>query len=109
MSRIRLSVRLPWHGDTSRENILHVAKLADAAGFHSAWVGDHVVYPVAATASRNDSTKGGGYPSHLMGLPTFEPLSVLAFAAAVTTRLQLGTGCLIVSERQPLLGDWVIG
>jgi probable F420-dependent oxidoreductase len=69
-------------------------------GFESLWVAEHVVlfddyaskYPYADTGR----FPGGGDSGLL------EPLTALAYVAATTTRLRLGTGICLVGQRNPV-------
>lgn len=78
-----------------------VAGTAEACGFSTLWAGEHVVM-----VDRPDST----YPYHPGGriaLPSdvdwLDPLAVLGAAAAVTSRIQLATGVLLVAEHNPVV------
>jgi probable F420-dependent oxidoreductase len=73
--------------DRSRRTaLLDFARRAEALGFDSVWVTDHLL--------RADQ---------FYGVAWMEPMSVLKFVAAVTDRVRLGTGILIVSLRDPVL------
>jgi len=64
-----------------------MARAAEDLGFDSVWVSDHVVVPV-----------GSSYiPEHML-----EPLATLAFLAAETSHVRLGTSVLIVPYRNPV-------
>lgn len=103
MSKLQLAIRIPWSGRIDRADVLEIARIADDAGYHSGWVGDHVVYPMS-TESRNPSVPGDGrYPESVMAAPTHEAFTSLAFVAAATERLQLGVGCCVLPQRQPLV------
>ena len=73
---------------------------AEARGFESIWVAEHVVlfdsydsvYPYAA-----DGRFPGGGDTGLL-----EPLTALTFLAAVTDRIRLGTGICLVPQRNPV-------
>ncbi len=73
---------------------------AEERGFHSVWLGEHVVlfdeyassYPYAS-----DSRIPLGGESGLL-----EPLTALAFMAAETRRVRLGTGICLVPQRNPV-------
>ena len=98
---MRIGVHLPHVGDqATRETLLSFAKRAEALGFDSLWVSDHVVIP------RDYESR---YPYHASGrltwsdLPLLEPLSTLLFVAAVTERVQLGTTVLVLPMRNPVL------
>jgi probable F420-dependent oxidoreductase len=62
---------------------------AEAAGFESLWVGDHIALPDDAPDPADE--------------PRLEAVSVLTYLAAVTTRVRLGAGVLILPQRQPVL------
>ena len=77
-----------------------VAQQAEALGFDSLWMGEHPIIPVHSTASAPGSSEGSipDFYSRLV-----DPFVALARASAVTTRLKLGTGIILVPERNPLL------
>jgi probable F420-dependent oxidoreductase len=70
-----------------------VARLAEAAGFDSLWAGAHVVLPDPRPP---DSPMD---PDD----PILDPVVALAFVAAHTERVLLGTGVIILPQRQPLV------
>jgi probable F420-dependent oxidoreductase len=100
---VKIAIRIPWCGTFGKGDIADIVRIADQAGFHSGWVGDHVVYPVRETTSRNDAVAGGKYRQELMSLPTYEAFALLAFAAAFSERVRLGIGCCVVPQRSPVL------
>lgn len=69
------------------------ARLAEAAGFESVWVGDHISLPMGAQAV-------AAYPPEQ---PRLEALTTLAYLAGITGRVRLGVGVIVVPQRQPLL------
>jgi probable F420-dependent oxidoreductase len=75
-----------------------LGQLAEAYGFESLFLPDHTHIPV----SRKTPFPGGGeLPGYYArGL---DPFVALAAAAAVTTRLRLGTGVCLVVERDPII------
>jgi probable F420-dependent oxidoreductase len=78
-----------------------LAQAAEAAGFESIWTVDHVVVP-AGYQSKYPYDPSGKLPS---GEATVfpDPLIWLAYVAARTSTLRLGTGILIVPQRNPLV------
>ncbi len=78
-----------------------LALAAEAAGFESIWTVDHVVVP-AGYRSKYPYDPSGKLPS---GEATVfpDPLIWLAYVAARTSTLRLGTGILIVPQRNPLV------
>jgi probable F420-dependent oxidoreductase len=85
----------------SRDNVLAVARRAEELGFDSLWVSDHVVTP------RNLSSKYPYSPTGDYPVPPdadfLEPLTLLAFAAAATERIRLGTTVIVLPMRNPVL------
>jgi probable F420-dependent oxidoreductase len=80
---------------------LRLAIAAESAGFESIWTVDHVVVP-AGYQSTYPYDPSGKIPS---GEETVfpDPLIWLAYIAARTTTIRLGTGILIVPQRNPLV------
>jgi probable F420-dependent oxidoreductase len=76
-----------------------MARAAEAAGFHSAMIADHIVFPVASR-SRYPYTVSGAHPSHGDAL---EQLAMLNFVAGITERLRLVTSVMILPYRNPVL------
>ncbi|GMU41123.1 MAG: hypothetical protein AMXMBFR23_19890 [Chloroflexota bacterium] len=66
-------------GGSTPQEFLAAVQTAEALGYDSAWVGDHVLWPVFWPA----------------------PLTMLAAASAVTERIGLGTGVLLAALRRP--------
>ena len=80
---------------------LELLKRAEAAGFESAWGGEHVIMPDAID-SAYPYTPDGKIPAE-PETPIPDPLIWLAFAAAAAPTLRLGTCILIVPQRNPLI------
>jgi probable F420-dependent oxidoreductase len=77
-----------------------VAELAVAVedrGFDGLWLPDHTHIP---TSRRSSYPLGGDLPERY--LRTVEPLVALAMAAAVTSRIRVGTGVLLACLRDPI-------
>jgi probable F420-dependent oxidoreductase len=84
------------------ERSLPVTDLATACeerGIESLWVPEHPVVPTG-THTPYPLAEDGRLPRPYQELP--DPFALLAAAAAVTTRLRLGTGVCLVPERHPL-------
>jgi probable F420-dependent oxidoreductase len=70
-----------------------VARDSEAAGLDSIWVGEHVVLPdPRVPPSPMEPTD-----------PILDPLISLTFVAAVTRSIRLGTGIIILPQRNPLV------
>jgi probable F420-dependent oxidoreductase len=79
---------------SDRSTILAAARAAESAGVDDLWVADHVAIP-----PDNAEGSGGRY---------LDPLATLAFIAAATRRIGLGTGVLVLPYRPPLAtAKWV--
>jgi len=78
---------------THPEGAARVARAAEAAGFDSLWGGEHVVLPDPRVP-----------PSPLDPEDRImDPVVTLAFLAAHTRRIRLGTGIIILPQRNPLV------
>jgi probable F420-dependent oxidoreductase len=80
--------------------LAHFARTAEEVGIESLWTVEHVVVPVGY-ASRYPYSSDGKMPGP-DNSPIPDPLIHLAFAAAVTTRIRLATGILILPQRHPV-------
>jgi probable F420-dependent oxidoreductase len=70
-----------------------LARLAEALGYRSWWAGEHVVLPNPRVPPAPMEPTD----------PILDPLVHLTYVAAVTTDLELGTGILILPQRNPLV------
>ncbi|WP_030742316.1 LLM class F420-dependent oxidoreductase [Streptomyces sp. NRRL S-31] len=89
-------------GDGARPEVVRaVATAAEAHGFARLWCGEHVVL-VDAPASRYPYSADGriAVPADADWL---DPLLTLGFAAAVTSRVELATGVLLLPEHNPVV------
>lgn len=78
-----------------------LARMAEEAGFESLWAVEHVVVP-AGYESRYPYSEDGKMPGR-DEIAIADPLVWLTFAAAVTQRINLATGILILPQRNPVL------
>jgi probable F420-dependent oxidoreductase len=76
-------------GSVDPDVLARRARAAEEAGFEALWVGDHVALPAEAPDPA--------------GQPRLEALVALAYLAAVTTRVRLGIGVIVLPQRQPVL------
>jgi len=73
--------------------LIRTVQQAEVAGLESVWAGEHVVLPDPRVA-----------PSPMEPTESIlDPVVALTFAAAVSTRLRLGTGVIILPQRNPLV------
>jgi probable F420-dependent oxidoreductase len=70
-----------------------IAVLAEDLGFDSLWTGEHVVLP---NPRQPPSPAEPDYPM-------LHPSTGLAYLAAVTNRIHLGTGIVLIAQRNPLV------
>ncbi len=88
---------------------VRIAQAAEAAGFESVWTGDHIVLPdPQVPASPVPPGIGHGSRRRLAQhldpkSPLLDPAVSLAFVAAHTQRVKLGTGIIILPQRNPLV------
>jgi len=82
-------VHLPQAGPAaSGEAMTRAARLAEELGYADVWVSDHLVVP-----------SGAQYPPSAY---VYEPLTALAWVAAATKRVGLGTTVLVLPMRNPI-------
>jgi probable F420-dependent oxidoreductase len=75
--------------DTARR----VAVAAEQAGLDSLWTGEHVVLPDPQVPPSPSPPE----------VPFLDPVVALAYVAAATTRIRLGTGIIILPQRNPVV------
>ena len=91
---------LPTRGPTSAPEALEtLVTRAEAHGFHSVVIADHIVFPVEIQ-SPYPYTVSGVFPGQGDAL---EQLTLMAFIAAKTRHLRLVSSVMIVPYRNPLL------
>ncbi|HZM86640.1 MAG TPA: LLM class F420-dependent oxidoreductase [Blastocatellia bacterium] len=75
------------------DSMTSIATAAEAAGIESVWTGEHVVLPDPRVAPSPSDPQ----------TPFLDPAVALSHIAAHTTRLRLGTGVIILPQRNPLV------
>jgi probable F420-dependent oxidoreductase len=75
--------------NTAPEALARRARAAEDAGFESIWVGDHIALPPDAPDDAYDAR--------------LEALVMLAHLAAITRRVRLAVGVIVLPQRQPVL------
>jgi probable F420-dependent oxidoreductase len=75
------------------EAAARLARAAEDAGFESLWVADHVVLPDPPLPQRPMAPD----------MRLLDPVVMLTFYAALTTRIRLATGVIVLPQRQPLV------
>jgi len=80
--------------------LTHLARTAERLGFESIWTVEHVVIPQDYKSAYPYSPSGKIPGSEDVPIP--DPLLPLAYAAAITNSIKLGTGVMILPQRHPL-------
>ena len=78
---VNIGLRIPSIHPCDTDALRAFVLEAEAIGFHSIWVGDHVFYRV----------------------DILDPLTMLTWVAAQTTRVRLGTAVMLTAYRNPVL------
>lgn len=88
-------------GSDAMEAQLTIAQRAEALGYDSLWVPDHVVFPTTINSKYpyNDTGKLFFPPE----TPLLEPLAALGVIAGATKRIRLGTWVLVLPHRNPIV------
>ena len=89
MNDVKIGVFLPtfvYDGGRTGEEIARFARYAEELGFDSLWATDHLLHG-----------------SLFYAVPWLEPIVALTYAAAVTSRVHLGTSVLVMPTRQSVL------
>jgi probable F420-dependent oxidoreductase len=96
------------------EGLTHLAQAAENCGIESLWTVEHVAVPVGYE-SRYPYSEDGKMPGP-ENAPIPDPLVWLSYAAAVTKKIKLATGILILPQRSPIYTakefatlDWLSG
>jgi probable F420-dependent oxidoreductase len=98
---MKLGFSLPMAGSwATPQNQILVAQRAEALGYHSLWVFQRMLYPIKP---QNDYPPLPGQPWPKSFERVMDPLVSLAFVAAVTSRIRLGTSVLIVPYYTPVM------
>lgn len=87
---MQFGIQLPHFGPlASAQGTIDLARRAEELGFDSVWVGDHILYPPDVAAR--------------FGTEFYEAVTTLAFVAAATRRVRIGTAVLVLPYRNPLV------
>jgi probable F420-dependent oxidoreductase len=81
------------------DGLTHLAQTAENVGFESLWTVEHVVVP-KGYESEYPYSRDGKMPGPEQS-PIPDPFVWLSYAAAVTEKIKLGTGVLILPQRHP--------
>jgi len=108
---LSVGVTLPNYGRlASAANLARLARHAEALGFDSVWVADHLVAPCDATTVYPFDRRPEPTAALLDGLVDFyEPLVTLAYLAASTRTVRLGVSVFVVPYRNPVVTAKLVG
>ena len=99
MSGIRFDIEIPTCregvfvpcGFAGPDDVIECVKLAERLGYEAVWATDFL------TPTPESGVRAGERPSW------YEPMMTLAYAAAETSRIRLGTGIIILPYRDPVI------
>jgi probable F420-dependent oxidoreductase len=77
-----------WGASVEPDTLARRAQLAEQAGLESLWVGDHIALPSEVESADQ---------------PRLEALTAVSYLAALTSRVRLGLGVIVLPQRQPVL------
>ncbi|MBO0741036.1 MAG: TIGR03619 family F420-dependent LLM class oxidoreductase [Hyphomicrobiaceae bacterium] len=83
------------------ETILSLTRHAEATGWDSIWLADHIAFPVSFKSAYPYSAKGD-FPTRLSD-PLMEPMATMGVLVGATQRVRIGTAALIMPYRNPVL------
>jgi alkanesulfonate monooxygenase SsuD/methylene tetrahydromethanopterin reductase-like flavin-dependent oxidoreductase (luciferase family) len=98
---MELGIALPTSGPlTSREAIVRVAQEAERLGYAAVWTYERLLYPLDEIVLPG-TTKAEPLDEYYC--KTFEPIETLAYVAAKTERVKLGTSIVDAPFHSPLV------
>jgi probable F420-dependent oxidoreductase len=92
--KIGIATNVTWYG----ASVIELAKTAEALGFESLWMGEHIIIPLHI---ENPVRHGVPLPPSYRHMP--DPFIWLTAAAVSTGRLKLGLDICLVPQRNPLI------
>jgi probable F420-dependent oxidoreductase len=98
---MKVGITLPQIGEAAtRENVIELAKAAEAEEVDSLWVLDRILWPLKPQTPYR-GTKDGTLPVSAQNV--FDPIELLTFAAANTERIALGTSVIDMLFHNPVI------
>ena len=88
-------------GTLSGDDLCRFAARADELGFESIWDGDHIVLPTGTT-DQYPYTADGSFTRPSVA-PFLDMMMVLAYVAACTRRIRIGSTVIILPYRDPIV------
>jgi probable F420-dependent oxidoreductase len=97
---MKVGISLPQLGpQASAENLIRVARTAEAVGYDSAWVLERTLWPISPKEPYPASPDGSLPDAYQL---VFDPLETLTFVAAHTSNIRLGTSVLVLPYHTPI-------
>jgi probable F420-dependent oxidoreductase len=97
---MRVGISLPQIGNQAKpENLILVAQRAEKLGYDSVWVLERLLWPITPREPY-PATDDGLLPEQYQIV--FDPLETLAFVAAHTKTIRLGTSVLVLPYHSPI-------
>lgn len=101
--KVSFGIRIPNSGPlASPRSMLQVAREAEALGFDSVWVHDHLTWSDEIHRTHISSGSDDSH-SHNVSPDFFEAMTSLAYLAGLVRKVRLGIACVVVPCRNPLL------
>ena len=98
---MKVGITLPQVGEAAtRQNVIELAKAAEAEKVDSLWVLDRLLWPLKPQTPYR-GTKDGTLPQSAQNV--FDPIELLTFAAANTERIALGTSVIDMLFHNPII------
>ena len=96
---MKIGATMAFGEHTPPSFIAEAVQLVEESGLDSIWVPEHVLFfpDYASTYPYSDSGRIPGDPTGIL-----DPFTSLAFVAAHSSRIRLGTGICLVPQRQPV-------
>ena len=96
-----MGISLPQAGwQATRENVLHMAQMAESEGFDSVWVFERLLWPINPQTPYV-ATPDGSLPEEYQIM--LDPLETLTFVAANTRKVSLGTSVIDMLFHNPVV------
>ena len=87
--RLKFGYILPNYGDKiTADQLIEISESCEDFGFDSVWATDHILMPTELREPYGE---------------LLEPLTTLAFVASKTEKLNVGTSCIVLAQRNPVL------
>lgn len=98
---MRFGISIPnFRGPASLETFQRVARRAEKTGFDDVWLGDHVVLPKHTRSAHPYSSPDRVW---IGDIPVYDAFPLMGYLAAITDRVDIALGTLVVPYRNPVV------